>query len=99
MQGTWEIRFAKVLDLIDPNWVRPTSGMDSHTFEWVDDENVKHNYTPDFYSPLLNKYFEIKGYWWGNDKRKMELVMEIYSDTNIEIVRKKELIQYEKLIN
>lgn len=91
VQGTWEFRFASVLDKLDPAWIRPTKDF----FEWIDDAGNLHRYTPDFYSPKLDRYFEVKGYWWGNDKRKMELVLE-QNDLDIEIVRKKDLEQYEK---
>jgi len=92
LQGTWEVRFAKVLDLLDENWERPKS------FLWFDDNHKQHYYTPDFYSPKLNKYFEVKGYWWGDDKRKMELVIAQQPLHRFEIIRKKELENYEKLI-
>ena len=97
LQGIWELRFAKVLDIIDSDWIK-LKQYNKHSFKWVDDNNKIHTYTPDFYSPKLDKYFEIKGYWWGNDKRKMELVIEQHKAIKFEIVMKKELLQYEKLI-
>lgn len=98
VQGTWELRFAKVLNLIDPDWIKPSLNHPEHSFEWIDDSGLLHTYTPDFWSPKLNKYFEIKGYWWGDDKRKMELVLEQHSKIKIEVVRKSELETYERLI-
>ena len=98
VQGTWELRFAKVLDKIDKNWIKPKLS-NKHTFEWIDDNNIKHNYTPDFYSQKLNKYFEIKGFWWNNDKLKMQKVIEQHSNINIEIVLQKELLEYENQYN
>jgi hypothetical protein len=98
LQGTWEVRFAKVLDIIDENWIKIGIGTKDHSFIWFDDQNKKHFYTPDFYSPKLNKYFEIKGYWWGNDLIKMKNVKEQNSLINIEIVMKHDLLIYEKLI-
>lgn len=97
LQGTWELRFAKVLDTIDKNWIKPKL-YNKHSFKWVDDEGNEHTYTPDFYSPKLNKYFEVKGYWWGDDRRKMQLVIEQNKKISIEIVMKKELVLYEKLL-
>jgi hypothetical protein len=98
VQGTWERDFSKVLNIIDENWVKPTNGNNNHTFKWIDidNENKEHSYTPDFYSPKLNKYFEIKGHWWGNDKRKMELVL-LQNNVNVEIIQEKELKNYLKL--
>ncbi len=93
LQGTWEVRFAKILESIDPDWVRPNKPL-----KWVDDDGNEKRYTPDFYSPKTNKYYEVKGYWWGDDKRKMELVLEQNSDLKIEMIFKDDLLRYEKLI-
>ncbi len=97
VQGTWELKFSKVLNIIDDNWIKLGVGNKNHSFKWLDDEKNKHTYTPDFWSPKLQKYFEVKGYWWGNDKRKMELVLE-QNTINVEILKKKELNNYLILI-
>lgn len=97
LQGTWEVRFAKVLEIIDENWIKIGIGNKGHSYIWKDDENIEHYYTPDFYSPKLNKYFEIKGYWWGDDKNKMKKVISQHKNIKIDIIMKKELIEYEKL--
>jgi hypothetical protein len=96
VQGTWERLFSSVLNIIDENWIKPGVGNKEHTYKWIDDDCTEHNYTPDFYSPKLNKYFEVKGYWWGNDKRKMELVLSQHN-INVEMIFKNELNQYIKL--
>ncbi len=98
LQGTWEVRFAKVLDIIDTEWMKVKTGDNKHQYIWIDNDNIQHYYTPDFYSPKLNKYFEVKGYWWGNDKNKMKQVMSQNKQIKIEIVMKNELINYEKLV-
>lgn len=98
VQGTWELRFAHILNIIDVDWIKPSLNHTEHSFKWIDDIGITHTYTPDFWSPKLKKYFEIKGYWWGDDKRKMQLVLEQYNNINIEIIQKKELESYEKLI-
>lgn len=97
LQGTWELRFAKVLDTIDSNWIKPTES--NHSFNWIDKKGKEHTYTPDFYSPKLNKYFEIKGFWWGNDKDKMKRVITQNKIDNIEIVEEKQLLKYEKSLD
>jgi ribosomal protein L37AE/L43A len=99
LQGTWEVRFAKILDIIDENWIKIGVGNKEHSFIWEDENKNKHYYTPDFYSSKLNKYFEIKGYWWGDDKNKIKQVIEQNKHIKIEIITKKELLEYEKLIN
>ena len=98
LQGTWEVRFAKVLEIIDEDWIKIGIGHKDHSYIWIDNKNIEHYYTPDFYSPKLNKYFEIKGYWWGDDKNKMEQVIKQYPSIKFDIIMKKELIEYEKLI-
>ncbi len=98
LQGTWEVRFAKVLDIMDENWMKIGVGYKEHSFIWNDGER-DHYYTPDFYSPKLNKYFEVKGYWWGKDEMKMNQVISQNINIKIEIIRKSELEIYEKLIH
>ncbi len=95
VQGTWESRFALILNIIDPDWIKPTKTI--HSFEWVDADEKCHYYTPDFYSPANKKYFEIKGHWWGNDKDKMQRVLS-QNDINIEIIQENELKEYENKI-
>ncbi|GJQ44001.1 MAG: hypothetical protein JETCAE03_34990 [Ignavibacteriaceae bacterium] len=97
LQGAWEVRFAKVLDILDENWIKIGINTKGHSFKWIDENNISHHYTPDFYSPKLKKYFEVKGYWWDKDKLKMKLVKK-QNEINIEMVFKKDLENYEKLI-
>jgi len=98
VQGTWEVRFSKVLNIIDEEWIKIGIGNQKHSFKWIDDNREEHTYSPDFWSPKLNKYFEVKGYWWGEDERKMELVIQ-QNKVKIEIIKKKQLIEYEKLLS
>lgn len=97
VQGTWELKFTSYLNCIDINWIKLGINNSEKSFKWKDDQNKTHTYTPDFYSPLLDKYFEVKGYWWGNDKIKMQKVLE-QNDINIEIITKKELDFYLKSV-
>jgi hypothetical protein len=98
VQGTWELRFAKVLEILDSEWIKPNSKNKGHSFKWKDDEGKIHTYTPDFYSKKLKKYFEVKGFWWNNDKRKMESVINQNPELNIEIIFNDDLKNYENLI-
>lgn len=94
LQGTWEVRFAKILEIIDPNWIKISLYSKYHSFDWIDDNGINHVYTPDFYSPKSNTFYEVKGFWWGNDKNKMYKVFE-QNNVNIKMIFKKELEQYE----
>ena len=94
VQGTYELRFCRVLDVLDPSWIKLGVGNREHSLTYVKKGRV-HTYTPDFWCPSLQKYFEVKGHWWGEDKEKMRIVQDTYSHINIEIVQLEELILYE----
>lgn len=96
LQGTWEVRFAKILEIIDPEWIKLSVNNVNDSVMWVDDDGSSHTYTPDFYSIKFGKYYETKGYWWGNDKRKMELVLQQHPQLPLEIIEKKELTYLEE---
>lgn len=95
LQGTWEVRFAIILEKIDPDWIKPSLYNADHSFKW--NNGVDHTYTPDFWSPKLQTYFEVKGYWWGNDREKMDLVQSQNSGLKIVIIQKNDLESYEKV--
>lgn len=48
------------------------------------------SYAPDFYLPDFDVYLEIKGYWWGRDKEKMDLVIAQNPCKRICIITKSE---------
>jgi len=90
VQGTWELKFVKYLNVIDDDWIKIGVGNKEHSYQWKDFENKEHWYTPDFWSPKLEKYFEVKGYWWGEDKEKMRQVLT-QNNIKLEIIDKKRL--------
>jgi hypothetical protein len=90
VQGEWELRFAGYLDLMEKKWIKPGHGNLDYSFPWIDDEGIKRFYTPDFYLPEEDKYYEIKGYWREKDKIKMTKVVE-QNTINIEIIEKKQM--------
>lgn len=92
LQGTWELNVARKLDELNILWYKPKVNNDVLTY--VLDGKVK-SYTPDFYLPEYNVYLEIKGYWWGNDKAKMNAVIQQHQDKRIVIVEKAE---YNKIL-
>ena len=97
VQGTWELKFTKYLNTIDDNWIKIGIGYKDHTFKWIDDFGISHRYTPDFWSPKLKIYFEIKGYWRDKDKIKMQKVLE-QNDINLEIVNEEKLKKYLQMV-
>ena len=59
-------------------------------WKYVDDFGKTRRYAPDFFLPDYNCWLEVKGFWWGNDKRKMEIVTATYPDRRIVIVEQQE---------
>lgn len=86
VQGTWELNIVKKLQEFGIKWNKIKTN--SHTMQYFDDNNKQHSYTPDFYLKEYDVYLEIKGFWWGNDKRKMEIVMSTHPNKKIVIVEK-----------
>ena len=81
VQGTWERDLALVFEELQIKWVRPKC--------WLYEMNGKQRrYSPDFYLPDYDLYLELKGYWWGNDRQKMDAVLEQHQDKRIMIIEK-----------
>ena len=62
--------------------------------------NLKYNsdeksYTPDFWLEKFDLYLEVKGFWWGNDKAKMQAVISQHPDKKLIIIEK---LEYEKIL-
>lgn len=92
VQGTWELNVAKKLDEMNIKWKKLSSKKD--VIGYVLNGKEK-SYTPDFYLEEYKLYLEIKGYWWGNDKEKMQAVREQAPEKNILIIEKE---QYKKIL-
>lgn len=90
LQGTWELSIAKKLDELNVKWQKVTI-----PWSYIDDNGKLRRYTPDLFLEEYNIFLEIKGYWWGDDKRKMELVIDQHKDKNVVIIQKE---QYEKIL-
>lgn len=92
VQGTWEKNIAEKLTELNIKWKKLTVNKD--ILEYIIDGKIK-RYTPDFYLPQYNLYLEIKGYYWGKDRDKMEAVKSQHPNIRIEIIQKD---KYEKLM-
>lgn len=93
VQGTWERDLANHMSLLNISWEKIKTN--SFTFQYIMDNKIKH-YTPDFRIKEFNVLLELKGYWWGEDKRKMELVLEQNDITNLLIIQKE---KYKNLLS
>lgn len=88
VQGKWEYNIALKLNELNIEWQR------GFPVEYEINGKLKH-YTPDFFLVKENIFLEIKGYWWGNDKEKMECVYVKHPDMKILIIEK---AQYEQIM-
>jgi len=86
LQGTWELSIAKKLDKLKINWIKTKEK--KYTLKYIDDKEKEHTYNPDFYLKDYDYFLEIKGYWWGKDKRKMEFVKNQNPTIKIVIIEK-----------
>ena len=84
VQGTWEKNLAEKFLSLGIDWTKPSTNTETWSYE--DDAGELHTYSPDFYLPRYDIWLEIKGYWWGNDRKKMRSVMCKYPDRAIIIV-------------
>ena len=66
-------------------WKKPES------IHYTDNFGKSHWYKPDFHLVDSNEIIEIKGYFWNNDKIKMEWVKEQHPLCNIKILTKTDL--------
>lgn len=87
VQGTWERDVALKLDELKIKWIKLKTNRDILKYEM---EGKIRSYTPDFFLEDYNVYLEIKGFWWGNDKEKMRIVLETHTDKNIFVVEKEQ---------
>lgn len=88
VQGTWERDICKKLLESNILWYKPVVNRDC--WSYVDKEGKTRHYTPDLFLPNNNLWLEIKGYWWGKDKEKMEIVQKTYPERKIIIITKNE---------
>lgn len=87
VQGTWEKRFAEYLSSAGIIWNRDKKFLFRKT----------HHYTPDFYCPEQDVYFEVKGFRRDRDIYKMYLVLDEHPDLHIKMIEKRELDSLSKI--
>jgi len=94
VQGTWERDLALAFNKLGIQWIKPTVNRD--IWKYYCDGKIK-SYTPDFYLPEFDVYIELKGYWWGDDKRKMDIIKQTYPYKKLLVVEKQEFYDSIKL--
>ena len=95
VQGTYEKRFAKILNIIDKEWIKIYPPNDEFNLKWIDENNITHTYFPDFWCPNLKKFYEVKGWYKDYDKMKMKYILSHYN--NVEMIFLKDIKEYENL--
>lgn len=86
VQGSWERKFAEYLNSHNINWTRITIPFLG-----------SHHYTPDFYCPNEDVYFEVKGFRRDRDIYKMHLVLKEHPNLKIKMIEKRELENLDKI--
>lgn len=86
VQGSWEKKFAEYLSSHNINWTRITIPFLG-----------SHRYTPDFYCPNEDVYFEVKGFRRDRDIYKMHLVLREHPNLKIKMIEKRELENLDKI--
>ena len=92
VRSSWEANYARILILLKINYQ-----YEPKTFDLG-----KNTYTPDFYLPETEEYYEIKGYFPERDKQKLSLFKQLYPDIKLSLINKQEYLslkeKYENLI-
>ena len=88
LTGSWELLFAKWLDLNSIKWTNKIKG--GFEYEW---NNSIHMYYPDFYLTELDLYVEVKGYERERDKHKWSRVK------NLKVFKKKEIDKIKRILD
>jgi len=66
-KGTWELKTVKTLDRLNIKW-----SYEEIKVSYIDKDNIKHFYFPDFYLPEYNCFIEVKGLYREKDFMKKE---------------------------
>ena len=85
LMSSMEIKFYNYLIENSIKWCKPQS------LRYIDNIGTHRWYKPDFYLIDTQQFIEIKGYWWNNDKVKMQWVIEQNSIAKIKIIMKNDL--------
>jgi DNA polymerase III alpha subunit len=98
VRSSWEADFARILKLYNLDYQ-----YEPKTFPLTRENGEIINYTPDFYVPSKNTFYEIKGFLRDPDKEKIELFEKQYPQYNFILVNNTlfaELaLKYKTLIN
>ncbi len=92
VQGTWERNLAIKFNEFQIKWTKPSTNTD--IWKYIQD-NIEKSYAPDFHLSDYDIWLEVKGYWWGRDKEKMDIIKRTYPNRKIVIIEKED---YHKIL-
>jgi len=87
LDSSWEVKFANHLDEESVEWIRPSY------FEWIDKDEVRRKYFPDFYLKQRDLYIDVKNDYLNSlekTKRKIESAQKL-NDIDVEVLTEKNL--------
>lgn len=93
LQGTYEKRFAQLMDDYNISWF---AHGEFPAFVYQTDDGESHKYHPDFYIPQSDLYIETKGWFREKDKIKTRLAWEQNPDKQLIVITREILRQAEK---
>jgi DNA polymerase III alpha subunit/intein/homing endonuclease len=97
VRSSWEADFARILKLHNVQYQ-----YEPKTFPLIQDDGEMLHYTPDFYTPHDNTFYEIKGWLHDLDQRKMDLFQRQYPQYCFVLINTTRFaefaIKYKKLI-
>lgn len=90
MRSSWEVKFAKYLDINNIPW---TYEPKRFPIKYIyNQQEMEGTYCPDFYIGE-DYYVEIKGYWRDDSREKFEAFKDTYKDIKIILYEKEQLKQ------
>ena len=98
VRSSWEADFARILKLYNLDYE-----YEPRTFKLIRANGEILHYTPDFYVPSQNTFYEIKGFLRDLDREKLELFKQQYPQINLVVISSTKFaelaLKYKTLIN
>lgn len=90
LRSSWEIKVANYLDSKNIQWLYEYTAF---PIEYIYNNTIRYGtYSPDFYLPNIDTYWEIKGFWFGDSREKYVAFLEQYKGIKIILKQKEDLI-------
>lgn len=90
VRSSWEADLARVFKYLGLSYQ-----YEPHTFELTAPDGHTLTYTPDFYVPSEDKYYEVKGWMDAVSARKIQLFNEQYPDHELVVIDKTRFAEFQ----